>query len=417
VALVYLGTDFHETSLRELERFEAATDAILASLNTDSSTLDGVVLLATCNRFEIYFEAESFHDSLDFVTARVAEAVGRAPEDVSSGLQVLFGESVPAHLFSVASGLESMIIGEEEIAGQVKRSLSRAQRLGQSSKTLNQLFQTASSAAKSVTTETGLGASGRSVITTALEIAEEHTGGLGGKQALLIGTGAYSRVVASALEKLGLDEVFVYSRAGRAEKFSSTHHTTPIDSASLVETMAQVELVVSASGSTGYAIEEEIALMVSQHRADKSPLVLIDVALSKDVAPEVSLISGMTVIDLEEIKTRAPQEHIESLATAKSIIDQCVTEFHERLTARSIDPVVSALRAHVGIWVDAEIESVRSRSGDAAAQEVQRSLRKVANAILHTPSVKAKELAIDGNQQEYVQAVRLLFDIEVNDGA
>jgi glutamyl-tRNA reductase len=310
-----------------------------------------------------------------------------------------------------------MIIGEEEIAGQVKRSLSRAQRLGQSSKTLNQLFQTASSAAKSVTTETGLGASGRSVITTALEIAEEHTGGLGGKQALLIGTGAYSRVVASALEKLGLDEVFVYSRAGRAEKFSSTHHTTPIDSASLVETMAQVELVVSASGSTGYAIEEEIALMVSQHRADKSPLVLIDVALSKDVAPEVSLISGMTVIDLEEIKTRAPQEHIESLATAKSIIDQCVTEFHERLTARSIDPVVSALRAHVGIWVDAEIESVRSRSGDAAAQEVQRSLRKVANAILHTPSVKAKELAIDGNQQEYVQAVRLLFDIEVNDGA
>ncbi|AWR20735.1 glutamyl-tRNA reductase [Aurantimicrobium minutum] len=416
VALVFIGTDFHDTPLTDLEKFEAASAQVLNTLSPHDSFLEGVVVLATCNRFEIYFEAESFHDSMDYVTSAVATALGVSSEVVTSMLKVLYGDSVPQHLFSVAAGLESMIVGEEEISGQVKRSLSLAHQRGYVSKNLNHLFQNAASVAKAVTTETGLGASGRSVITTALDVASEELGGIAGKSVLLIGTGAYSRVVSAAIQRQGVDNIFVYSRAGRAEKFSENHETTPVSKEQLVQVMAEVDLVISASGAPGYAVDVTLAQEVLAYRSGKSDLVLIDVSLSKDVAPEVSQLEQMSVIDLEQIKHRAPQEHIESVLTAREIIHTAVTDFENSMASRSIDPVVAALRSHIGLWVDEEIESVRRKSGNSAAEEVQKSLRKVTNAILHAPSVKAKELAVDGNHDDYINAVRLLFNIEVNEG-
>ena len=415
VALVYLGTDLHDTPLTDLEQFEASAEKVLTALAPQNSLLEGVVVLATCNRFEIYFEAESFHDSMDYVTSVVASQLGIETSLVSSMLKVLYGDSVPQHLFSVASGLESMIVGEEEISGQVKRALSRAHKLGYASKNLNHLFQNAASVAKSVTSETGLGASGRSVITTALEIAGEHLGGINGKNALLIGTGAYSRVVTAALHRMGVNGIFVYSRSGRAERFSDSHETTPVGKDQLVDVMSAVDLVVSASGTQGFAIDEVIALEVTSQRAEVPPLVLIDVSLSRDLAPTVSSMDGIVVIDLERIKNRAPQEHIDSILTAREIIHNAVSNFEESMASRTIDPVIAALRAHIGVWVEEEIENVRRKSGSGTADEVQKSLRKVTNAILHAPSVKAKELAIGGNHEDYIRAVRLLFDVEVSD--
>ena len=143
VALVFLGTDFHDTPLTDLEKFESASAEVLTALSPSDSVLEGVVVLATCNRFEIYFEAESFHDSMDYVTSVVAKALDVPTDVVTSMLKVLYGDSVPQHLFSVASGLESMIVGEEEISGQVKRSLTQAHQRGFVSKNLNHLFQNA----------------------------------------------------------------------------------------------------------------------------------------------------------------------------------------------------------------------------------------------------------------------------------
>lgn len=415
MALVYLGTDFHDTPLTDLEKFETAATTVLKALSPNDSLLDGVVVLATCNRFEIYFEAESFHDSMDFVTSAVASAVDVPVDVVTSRLRVLYGDSVPQHLFSVAAGLESMIVGEEEISGQVKRSLSQAHKLGYTSKNLHHLFRNAASVAKAVTTETGLGASGRSVITTALDVASEKLGGITGKSVLLIGTGAYSRVVCASIQRMGVASIYVYSRAGRAEKFSQNHDTIPIAKDQLVRVMSEVDLVISSSGTTGFAVDEKLAKEVLHRRTGKPDLVLIDVSLSRDLAPEISQLEHLSVIDLEHIRNRAPQEHIDSVLTAREIIHSAVTDFEMSLASRSIDPVVAALRSHIGLWVDEEIESVRRKSGDTAAEEVQKSLRKVTNAILHAPSVKAKELAVDGNHDDYINAVRLLFDIEVSE--
>jgi len=417
VALVYLGTDFHDTPLADLEHFETTAEQITASLHTKDAPIDGVVVLATCNRFEVYFEADSFHESVDHVTQIIAQHLNVDASVTSSMLKVLYGDSVPQHLFSVAAGLESMIIGEEEISGQVKRSLSRSQQFGVASKNLHKLFQQAATVAKSVTSETGLGASGRSVITTALEIAGAKIGSLSGASALLIGTGAYSRVVSAALERMNVCDISVYSRAGRAQKFSASRDLVPITADQLDETLARVDLVVSASGTNGYAITSELAERIATMRGEARDLICVDVSLSKDIDPEVSQIAGFDVIDLEHIKQRAPKEHFDSLSTAREIIRNAVEDFENELASRSIDPVVAALRAHIRAQVDQEVEHVRRKSGPEAAHSVQRSLKRVTNALLHTPSVNAKELAANGKQDEYVRAVRLLFDIEVSEHA
>ncbi|MFM5904521.1 MAG: glutamyl-tRNA reductase [Micrococcales bacterium] len=417
MTLVYLGTDFHDTPLPRLEQFERAAPQILESLNPQVSGVQGVVLLATCNRFEVYVEADSFHDSLERVTKIIAEQLQEEPQEILSSLKVRYADSVSRHLFSVASGLESMIVGEEEIAGQVKRSLAQAHRLGYSTKVLNQLFQSASNVAKSVSTQTGLGVSGRSIITTALELAATKLAGLENRSALLIGTGAYSRVVVAALLRLGVTDIRVYSRSGRAHKFSENHATTPVAARDLAKTMTEVDLVVSASGNSGYAVDLELARQVAELRAaaQKPELVVIDVSLAKDVDPLVSHVAGISVIDLEQIKAQAPQQHMDSVEAAKQIVTRAAQDFEETLATHSVDPVLTALRAHVGLWVEKEVETVRKKSGDDAATEVERSLRRVANAILHTPSVKAKELAVEGNHEDYIRAVRLLFDIEVGE--
>ncbi|MEY4971369.1 MAG: Glutamyl-tRNA reductase [Actinomycetota bacterium] len=416
MTLVYLGTDFHDTPLSKLEEFERVAGDIFDALNPQSAGLEGVVLLATCNRFEVYFETATFHESVERVTTLISEKIGQNPEDVLSSLNVLYADAVPRHLFQVASGLESMVIGEEEIAGQVKRSLTQAHKHGYSSKTLNHMFQSASSVAKAVTSKTGLGASGRSIITTALEIANQKLDGLSGKSALLIGTGAYSRVVVASLKRLGMSEISVFSRTGRANSFSASHGTTAITADQLAQTMAKVDLVVSASGSSNYAVNLELVNEVSNLRGSTvKPLVIIDVSLPKDVAPEASEVSGITVIDLEEIKRNVPAHHGESTNEAQQIIAKATDEFQQRISAQSVDPVLIALREHVGEWVQKEVEAVRRKSGDDAAAHIERSLRKVTNGILHKPTMRAKSLSIEGNQHDYIRAVQLLFDIEIGE--
>jgi len=416
VALVYLGTDFHETSLVDLEKLERVAREVVAALAGNRGPIDGAVVLGTCNRFEIYVEADSFHDSVEYVTKRVAAQLGIDHAAASLPLKALHGRAVPQHLFAVSAGLESMIVGEEEISGQVKRALLQAQAKGIATKNLNTLFQRAATVSKKVTSETGLGSSGRSIITTALDLAIERLGGLDRASVLLVGTGAYSRVVNAALARHGVTDIAVYSRAGRAEHFSLNRETTPLSSrGELLDWLSRADLVVSASGAHGYAIDRDLVRQALGLRQPGHPLVLIDVSLSRDIDPEVAMIPECEVIDLELIRDRAPKEHVQSMVTARDIILDAVNEFERELLARSIDPVVAALRDHIAKTVDQEVASVWRKFGDAAAADVRRSLHRVTNTLLHTPTVNAKELASAGKQDEFIRAVRLLFGIEVHE--
>lgn len=412
MALAFIGTDFHDTPLADLERLERRADQIRDRLIAPDSPLSGAVVLATCNRFEVYFETEAFHGGLDFAIAQVAAELHVAPDTASSLLKVLYGPSLVQHLYSVASGLESMIVGEAEISGQVKRALTHSRSVGQTTSSLERLFQTASAVSKQVSSQTGIGASGRSIVSTALELAQQKIGNLVGKRALIIGTGAYARVVSAALKNLGLANISVFSRSGRARQFALSHELTPVTNEQLDLEMARADLVVSASGSRGFAVDLDLAQRVRLLR-EGNGLLFIDVALSRDVAPEVELVPGFEIIDLETLRLKAPAEHIDAVISAQEIVREAVTEFENEQKSRAADPVIAALRAHVGLWVEQEVEAVRRKSGPEAAKDVERSLHRVTNAILHTPSVKVKDLAKDGNHDDYLNAVKLLFGLEL----
>ena len=373
-------------------------------------------MLATCNRFEVYFEAESFHSALDFAISEVAKELQLDADLASSLLKVLYGPSLVQHLYSVAAGLESMIVGEAEISGQVRRAIAESRKSSQTTSSLERLFQTAANVSKQVVTKTGLGASGRSIVTTALTLAKQTLGSLDGKNALVIGTGAYARVVSAALKNEQLREIAVFSRSGRASQFAKSHDLAAVPAEKLLEALTQADLVVSASGADGFAVDLDLAKSVAALRGARE-LAFIDVALSKDIAPEVSQISGFQVIDLETLKEHAPAEHLEAIVEAQDIVRAAVFDFETEEKSRAADPVITALRAHVGLWVEQEVESVRRKSGLEAARDVERSLNRVTNAILHAPSVKVKDLAKDGNHEDYLNAVKLLFGLELGTDA
>ncbi|MEY4743910.1 MAG: hypothetical protein RIR34_1249 [Actinomycetota bacterium] len=419
VVFVLLGANYNDVPLEQLESLERHTNNIrqqLLGADTSSEAISGGIVIGTCNRFEVYLDTDHFHQAVEQTIRVVSETAGLDADYVSKVLKVSYGSSVAQHLYSVASGLESMIVGEAEITGQVKRALKDAQEDGQATAGLNALFQTAANVAKQVSNKTGLGAAGRSIISAAIDIHEAERDSVKGKQVLIMGTGAYARVIVAALQRAGCHNILVYSSSGRAEMFSENHDTCALEPEELETALAKVNLVITASGANGHSIDFKMAKQAVANREAEGngPLNIIDVALSASVAPPVYDLAGVNVLDLDAIRVKAPQEHSESILQAQDIVAQAVEEFETEQATRKIDPVISALRAHVAVWVDEEVERVRKRSGNEAAAEVAHSLHRVTKALLHTPTVNGKNLAKNGNQADYVQAVKTLFGIDLS---
>lgn len=414
MTLTFVGADFHALPLASLERLERAADDIRQQLESNREVLPGAVLLSTCNRFEIYADVPEFHPAFDFILETVEQHTNESSDLLRENLRTRYATDVAAHLFSVASGLRSMIVGEEEIAGQVKRAFAKAQASSFTTRDLNQMFQLAAKVSKRVVTQTGLGASGRSIVSTALDLAQEELGNLSGKRALLVGTGAYARVAVAALNRKGIDEIYCYSRSGRAGLFSENHGLTPVQAPDFENVLASSDVAVFASGSSQLVLSREAAERVCGLRAEAGSirnLQVIDVALSRDVDPAAAELNGLKLIDLEMIRINAPREHQESVEAAYRIVNEGAKSFEQGILSQSTDALVAALHAHMRVWVNTEVEAVRKKLGDQAAEEVEKSLRKVTNRILHGPSVKAKALAKEGLGDEYERALKMLFDV------
>jgi len=412
VTLVLIGGSHLDLSLSNLEILERNVDLIRERLFTAETLQQGInggVLVATCNRFEAYLDLERFHDAVDCAISIIGEASGINTEECRGILSVSFGASVTEHLFSVAAGLESMIVGEAEIAGQVRTAFKKAQEERTTTSQLELLFQRAAAVSKKVATSTGLGAAGRSIVTVALDLVEQRHGSLVGKRPLLLGTGAYARVVVAALQRYKCGEIGVFSSSGRAETFSQSHGTLTVERIDLEEAIGNSDLIVACSGSKNHLLYSST---FSARTASMPTIPIIDVALTSDLAPDVKELHFTDVIDLEIIRMHAPGEHEEAITLAREIVQQSAEEFEKVQLSRSIDPAITLMRAHVEQLIESEVERVRSRSGSEAAEEVSLSLHRVTNALLHTPSVRARSLTRTENQEEYRRAIQLLFGID-----
>ena len=413
MTLILIGTSYRNIPLSELEILERNAESIRSAIfenYIDGSEIEGGVVVSTCNRFEIYLDA----GDPDLARNRVFQAITSACElDLAyceANLITLCGVEAIAHLFQVSAGLDSMVVGESEITGQIKRALAQTQRMGNSSRVIEALFQRASTVSKRVVNETGLGAAGRSLITSALDIVKSGGFTLRGKSILVIGTGAYARVVIAALDREKVGQILVYSPSGRAEKFSETHPTTPVLDSEFRQVLTQVDLIVACSGTHG-------RLVTSEHLipCEKKFLPIIDLSLSPDIEENVKELANVQVIDLEMIYKSAPQEHLEVIARAEKLTTEAAHELQLDLAARANDPLVMALRAHVNTIVTDEVDRVRRKKGEEIAQEVNRSLQLVTKSIFHKPTIHARSSAILGESDEYQRAIQILFGLEVEE--
>jgi glutamyl-tRNA reductase len=432
--LTVLGASHHDLELTQLERLAARTEELSSGLAALSarvgSPVAGLVLVSTCNRLEIYLDALRFHDAIDAVGEVVAETAGMRTEDVVALLKVRVGAPVAAHLFSVTAGLDSMVVGEAEIAGQVARAFRDAQTARTTSAPINLLFQAAARTAKRVATVTGLGAAGRSVASVALDIAladdavtrdglgdgvAEADSTLGGARALVIGTGAYARVVASELRARGCADLSVFSPSGRAPAFAVRHDAAVVLSEDLFAALSDADLVVTCSGASTPTLDEVLLKDVVAHR--DRPLPVIDLALRSDLSPGARTVPGVRLVDLYTVAEQADPAHRDAVTDAQDIVIAAVADFEDQLAQRRIDPAVVALRQHISAAVEKEVARLRAKYPADVASDVELALHRVTQSLLHTPTLRAKELARTGDSADYVQALHTLFGIDISQPA
>lgn len=406
-----VGISHHLVPLETLALLTQHSAAITGAVD-DTPGISGRILLATCNRFEIYFDAQTFHGALEGVLSAVRGALPAEHAAVVDGFEIYVGEGAVQHLLEVASGLDSMVIGEDEVIGQVREALAKAD--GKATASLHRLFHAALATGKAVSTETDLGAAGRSIAAVGLRLIEQRHFALAGRRALVIGTGSYARVVTAALQRLGCTDISVYSTSGRAAQFAASHPVRPVPSIGLAEAIAGAEVVISCSG--GETAQRPIisAYDFASARAESSTLLpVLDLSLNGDIDPTAIHHPGVDLIDLEEVGAHAPTEQTATILAARDLVNRGVDTYLHLEQGRAATPAVTAMRSHISQFIEREIEAATRRYEPEAAAAVAHSLRRVSNALLHTPSLRAAELARTGELADYQHALHTLFGIEI----
>jgi glutamyl-tRNA reductase len=420
VVLFSLVATHADIDLETVAQLSTGASELATSALSGSPEVTGAIVLATCNRFEIYGEAVHTDDveaARAALVAQISGSSGLSEQLVSRSFSTRTGTEVTKHLFAVSSGLDSAVVGEREIAGQVRRALIQAQHEGTASSGLVRLFQAASKTAKDVGAQTALGSRGLSIVSVALDLAADlsENADWANKKAVIFGTGAYAGATMSLLRERGCTDVSVFSSSGRAAGFVATRGGVALDEESLPMAVAAADVMIGCSGSDTRVEAEELARV----RADSpQPLIAIDLALTHDFDPAVGELDGVELLTLESVRLAAPQEQAESLSQASSIVTAAAKAFEQEREARSVDSAIVALRRHTMNVLDAEMEKVRARHGcTAAAEEVEFALRRMVKQLLHVPTVRARELAANGQQDEYVAALEALYGISVEQPA
>ena len=418
MSILVVGISHRTAPVALLERVALDADGV-AKLTLDvagSPHIDEVVALATCNRVELYLGVERFHAALFDATELLARHTGIAVDELTAHLYVHYENRAVHHLFSVACGLDSMVVGEPQILGQLRTALRAAQDGGTAGRVLHELFQQALRVGKRAHTETGIDRAGASLVGVALDLAAPILDGLAGRSALVVGAGSMSALSAATLGRYGVREIVVASRTyARAEQLAASVDGSAVALDGLLDAMAGVDIVVTCTGAVGTVITADLVARVQARRSER-PLVVLDLALPHDVDPDVRQVPGVVVIDLARLaEVLAPAQHGDDLAAVRTIVTAETTAFAGWSQAAGVTPTVVALRSRAADVVDAELTRLAGRLPDLDAgsrEEVAQTVRRVVDKLLHAPTVRMKELATAPGGDTYAQLLRQLFDLD-----
>jgi glutamyl-tRNA reductase len=424
VNLLVVGVSYRTANVTLLERLAAAPSDV-PNLLTDllsQAYVNEAMVLSTCNRVEVYAGVTAFHGGLADIAAVLAARAGCEPADLAPHLYVHFEADAARHAFRVATGLDSMVVGEAQILGQLRDAYAVATERDTAGRLIHDLMQQALRVGKRAHAETGIDRAGQNVVTAALTLAGSHLdgsdrtdgGGVRGRNVLVVGAGSMGALALATLRRAGAGQLYVTNRdAARAERLADLHGATAVPFISLAETIARVDLVISATAATGHVIT---AAQVNV------PVVILDLAVPRDVDPAVADLPGVTVIDMDLLAgvasggSNAAFGVADDAAAVEAIVASEIDAY--RIVRRGVDvaPTVAALRARAEDVVAAELGRLRARRPELTDEEradVALTVHRIVQRLLHQPTVRVRELAAEPGGDHYAQVLRELFGLDV----
>ena len=413
-----MGLSHRSAAVSLLERTAQNDDGVVKLLTelVGADHVDEALVLSTCNRLEVYADVTKFHGGVQEVTERIAARTGVPIEELTDHLYVHYEDRAVQHLFSVAAGLDSMVVGEQQIIGQLRTSLQVAREEGCIGRTLGPLAEHALRTGKRVHTETGIDGAGRSLVSVGLELALRSVSGTESVRALLVGAGAMSSLAGTMLARAGVGAITVINRTPeRGERLATALGGRAATPERLAEQLSEADLLVSCTGAVGTVVSTE-AVSAAMRTRPQRPLFILDLALPRDVDADARTVPGVTIVDLDALRAVLEDAELaDDVEAARRIVADEVGAFLARLRSERVAPTVVALRARAQEVVDAELTRLRQRLPDLdehTSRELETAVSRVVDKLLHTPTVRIKELAESVPGDSYADIVRDLFALD-----
>jgi glutamyl-tRNA reductase len=437
--MLVVGLSHKSAPVATLERAAISGDA-LGKLRRDvfhASHVAGTFIVSTCNRVEIYAEVDKFHGGVSAISELLARHSGIPLAGLTPHLYVHYEDRAVQHLLDVTCGLDSMVVGESQILGQVRQALGVAREQETLGRELGELGALALRTGKRAHAETGIDQAGANLVSVGIGLAAARLPGeplpgeprpagdapLRGRRVLVVGAGSMSALAATTASRLGAAAIVIANRTtDHAERLARTLGGSVTAMAALPDAMTATDLVISCTGAAGVVITAAALDRVMARRAG-APLVLLDLAMPRDVEPAAADLAGVGLIDLDAIGTAAgtgpapgrPSAPEQDVAAVRAIVAEEVAARALAVRAASVTPTVVALRAKAAEVVDLELARLSGRLAgldERALDEIGHTVRRVVGKLLHAPTVRMKELASGPGGDGYAAALRVLFDLD-----
>ena len=419
MSVIVIGLNHRTTPVDLLERAAVARDDLAAKLQAlgKREHVAEAVVLSTCNRTEVYVRATKFHPGIADVIDFLAEHSGVSADLLPDSLYTFHDAAAVTHLFGVASGIDSMILGEGEILGQVRNAWHAAEEAGTARQHLSPLFRHAVEVGKRARTETGIARRAVSISSAAVWLATERLGSLDGKRVLVLGAGKMGEGMAVALAGSGVAEVVVANRSPeRAQELANRVGGRPVTLEHLPEALAGADVLLASTGSGETMITREQIEDIMASRPAR-PLLIVDVAVPRDVDPAAGLIPAVTLLDIDDLKAfvnASMDERRAEVDRVREIITAEVDRHGADSSARELAPLVAALHDRGEEIREAELErfAAKLRGLEPEAREVVEALTKgIVKKLLHEPTAQVKDAASGAEGESLADALARLFDL------
>jgi len=419
LSVVAVGLNHRSVPLDLLERMTVPASRLPKALSdlTSRENITEAVVLSTCNRIEVYAFAEKFHGAYQDIRNFFAEVSHVVPEEFSDHLVGLYDADAARHLFSVSSGLDSAVLGEHEILGQVRVAWETAAAEGAVGPVLNPLFRHALEVGKRVRTETAISRNITSVSQAAVAMATDRLGTLEGRKVLVVGAGEMGEGLARALHGGGVAQILVANRTWeRAVEVAERLGGNAVRLDDLPHHLAEVDVLLTSTGASAVILEHgDLATVVGER--DGRGLLVVDIAVPRDVDPAAGEIEGITLLDMDDLRDFAAagiRERQREVTAVQAIVDVELDRYVGESTARSVAPLVANLRARGEAVRSTEMERFAGRLGnlDESQREVVDALAAgIVGKLLHEPTVRMKDAAGSARGERLAEALRDLFDL------